>query len=1181
MNRELLVLSKSLTALFKCSLIGFLLASCTGQLQDPMNLSSEPQTSDQFESWDPESVTAPGPHLLTFTEGDAATSFPYYNKNKTYPIKFIVNTSTTTYDPGVYKVKLQYSINGGTTWGDIAGAEEIPVSDGITNTYNWLIPNSLADGSDYRIKMISTAVSGESSSAESSRSFIIDSAAPTASTFSLKLGSLGVQNAISINRSFFGFSLAATDSLSPIQSYCLKYDNTTLSPDALDDCWVQIDSTQQALTYNQTDLPGFIGFVAGSYTLRIWVQDAAGNISNLTSGTGQSGVDMLDVAYNPASAPVISNVIISNNNSTSLSPSKAELTMTAGQTVYVRWRVQDSDLVSNPVSVTYTTDDKVFTDVVTLQNLTNANQGGCSIDANYTGCATFAAPTSNYFRVQITALDQAGLISKGGSSGANMQNIQLIFGNTDQGLGGSANKAVFLTKTALNSSSPESGILAVTKRGAIFYLDRNRGILLVDPQDGAQKIYIPRSTTSTGDGGLYSAATTSKTFKISLDYKDRLLIFERDRIRRVEANGTINTIIGGGAVRYTDNIDGNGKIAAINALQYKLEISENSDSTNTSYYMFQPLPNGNIWFSLNHNGTFNNAQGIMFGIYKQADNKVYFLGLKGEGASGNSTYSLTASQHYVYSTPALTFDYRTSEPRYLTMYFCRSVPGGCNWASSNFNPKTGQNVGYGVHYPMTMYWGTGAYIASRKGELFALSRYYPPALFKLNYANLQWDRKLGTAGSTGSCLDGTLATACEVDLADAYITENGTTYFVDRGGVVRVILPNKEIKTLFGQSLSYGDGSSPLSARLGNVNWLGTWDSDSKVIVYDESEKYVRESSRGAGSLVTRLCGNGQIGGGIYGHEPIASQMAVNRPCFSGYWGRDSQGMTVDRRNGEVYVSSGSVGKLLRSGPDAGKFKRLVGSNTWSKCFQSHDGDFQDGYDVTSCGYPISIFGLWHADTYTTSSGQGAVENGTSEAFVLMSTQNWNGTQLFDAFNKLGRGDNGSIRHIAGLDESITSGWLTSVGANYTATSGLPIYTSHASSKYVPENRSALLGVYGSSVIIQTPMTRNGSDQITGAGLIGANYNLNTAYTSYNYKWNVGQINYIYYCGTNGFLYRYNPSVPGSHKICPFPKNSANQDMISCYGYSLEWDATKTKLLFPVRQNGLTAVAEYEVSGCN
>jgi hypothetical protein len=39
--------------------------------------------------------------------------------------------------------------------------------------------------------------------------------------------------------------------------------------------------------------------------------------------------------------------------------------------------------------------------------------------------------------------------------------------------------------------------------------------------------------------------------------------------------------------------------------------------------------------------------------------------------------------------------------------------------------------------------------------------------------------------------------------------------------------------------------------------------------------------------------------------------------------------------------------------------------------------------------------------------------------------------------------------------------------------------------------------------------------------------------------------------------------------------------MISCYGYSLEWDATKTKLLFPVRQNGLTAVAEYEVSGCN
>ena len=99
--------------------------------------------------------------------------------------------------------------------------------------------------------------------------------------------------------------------------------------------------------------------------------------------------------------------------------------------------------------------------------------------------------------------------------------------------------------------------------------------------------------------------------------------------------------------------------------------------------------------------------------------------------------------------------------------------------------------------------------------------------------------------------------------------------------------------------------------------------------------------------------------------------------------------------------------------------------------------------------------------------------------------------------------------------------------------------------------------------------------------MISSVYVTNGAYTSFNYKWNAGQINYVYYCGTNGSLYRYNPAVAASHKVCPFPKNSANQDMIRCYGYSLEWDATKTKLLFPVRQNGLTAVAEYEVSGCN
>ncbi len=1161
--------------------------SCSGQLQDPSTLVDEQTIGEFFESWDPDTVSAPGAQLITFTGGDTETTFPYYARNKSYPIKFKVNSGgmpSGVVDPGIYSVKIEYSSNNGSTWTTIPSASNIPVSAGLVTTFNWLIPIGLAEGTQYLLRLTASAVSGDTSVSISTQNFIIDATAPTITSLSLTLGSTGVADASTVNRSFFGFSITATESLTPIKFYCMKTDGSVIPPLANDDCWQDFGSNS-GLSLNLTNLPGYIGFVAGAYDLRIWLQDSASNISSLTSGSGSSGVDLLSIAYNPSVAAEITNVLISNNDSASLSPASSNLLFTAGQTVYVRWKVIDSDLVSTPISISYTTDESTFLAVSSLQNITNANQGGCTIDGNYTGCATFIAPSSGYFRVQISAIDQTGLISKGGSVAANMNQFSILVGNTDVGLNGSANKAIFLNKTKDDASTPQTGIIAVSKRGKVFYLDQTRGILVVDPQDGAQKIYIPASTSSTGDGGHYSNATTANTLKISLDYQDRLLIFENDGIRRVEASGTIQKIIGGGSLPYN-----NSTKAAINASEFKMAIAIAGTDPASHYLLFQPLPDGNIWFSLNARGLYNEDNGILFGIYKAVDQKVYFLGLKGTGVRGDPTFKLNDGTTSVYTTPALSFDYRTSKPKYLTLYFCRPVPGGCGFYSVNFNPRTGQSVAYGTHYPMVSYWGANGYISSRRGDLYNVSRAHPTALFKLNTSSVSWDKVMGNSDLTvGFCADDTQATSCGIDIADAFISENKTIYFVDRGGIIRVILPNGKVKTLFGQNLSFGNGGLPSSARLGRVNWMGVWGPDNTVVVYDESEMFIREFTQGTSATSYNLCGNGRTGSLAFNSSSpsISIDPAENNSCFGGYWGSSSLGMSVDRRNGEVYTSlSGRVSKIARSGPNAGRWQSLVGSGS-TYCYQNAESDNQLGSSVGSCsrttgggGYPISVIGLLEPDIATTSSSLGAVENGTDSAYVMMSSQIWNGSRLIENFYKVARGSDGLLRHISGASgaDANYSGGLPGVGVNFTTSTIQPIYESYNESVYVQEDRSVLFGEFGGT-IIQTPLTRTGGDLITGAGIISKRFSFPNGALSFNYKWSTGRMTDIFYCNNQGVLNRYN-ITSGISQVCPFPKNSLDKDMFTCFGRSMHWDSTKTKLIFPIKQNGMMAIGQYDISGC-
>lgn len=1173
------------------------LFSCHSQVTDPSSLSPERVPADKFEPWDPDLITAPGAHLITFTEGDTVTTYPYYNKATSHIIKFKVNTGALpagAVDPGVYTAKLEYSSDNGVNWLAISGADNIPVTAGSIISYDWTIPVGAPDTDQYLIRVTATAISNQSISDQSSKPFIVDTTPPNITELKLTAGSLGVVTVTPsvINRSFFGFSVKANDLLSPLYSYCLKTDGTTVTPNSDDDCWVNFTNKTNK-TIDLTNVPGFVGFVAGVYDLRIWVKDAATNVSVLTGGTGTQGVDWINLGYNPAVAPVLSNVIISNDDSTSLSPDSSKMIFTAGQNVFVRWKVLDSDLQTNPMTVLYTTDESTFTEVTALKNITNSAHS-CTIDANYTGCAVFPAPSAGYFRVQIKAIDQTGLISTGGSNAGNLQNLRMLVGNTDLGLNGSANNAVFLNRAALSDVRTDTNIIAVDKKGRIYYLDRDRGILFVDPADGTQKIFIPKSTVSSGDGDLYNLATTSNTYKIQLDYQDRLIILEKYRIRRVEADGTINTIIGGGDQAYDPMTK-----TSIDATKFKMDLQLSGSSVDTTYYLFQPLPNGDIWFSLKNtnSGNLSTPESNLLGIYRLSTGRVYFLAPAGVGVYGNPTLDMTDGTYFIRGTVGLTFDFRTSQTKYLTTHICKSVPGGCWFYSANYNPRTGLNAGYGTQYPVFgSGWGANSFVISRRGDLYVVAKKWNPGLYRFNTSNLTWDRILGTGSGedTGFCPDDTLATACKIDIADAYITENKTIYFVDRGGVVRVILPNGRVKSLFGQNFSFGDGGAPASARLGKVDWLGVWGADNKIVVADYGEKLIREATLGPSGSIYKLCGDGGSGSILTSTELISSSTAENRTCFNGYWGVSGLGMAVDKRNGEVYTTDGSaVGKLLRSGGDAGKWQRILGSYSGSTptkyCFQHSESSNQIGTNVNSCtkitgagGYPFSIFGILNPDTMTTSSSLGAVENGSSAAHILVATQVWDGSKLREPYYKSVNGDTALVRHISGTESSLYDGNLEpTVGADFSTSIKKPIYNNYSNAIYVQEDRSVLFTQYHQSYIIRTPVSRGALDVITGAGLVGQKYSgIAHAYKSINYQWASGNINYIYYCGADGLLYRYKVA-DATVKNCPFPTSSTGANMFTCAGRTLLWDATKTNLIFPISQNGITAIAQYNVGGCN
>ena len=541
---------------------------------------------------------------------------------------------------------------------------------------------------------------------------------------------------------------------------------------------------------------------------------------------------------------------------------RCERVITAGSDVYIRWTASGSLLGATPVTLFFTTDDTNYTQLATGltngQNTCSSITGSGSASGSATGCYKWAAgsPTSTYFKIRVSATNSYGSTSFGNSSPLNSSSFQILAGNTETGINGAANSGIFQSQYNTNGWVDAQSVV-VNSKGTVYFRDINQGLLTVSPTDGILRQLIPLGATSSGDGGNISSAKLRSPVSIAIDGSDRLLIFDYDRIRRVDFStspASITTIIGGGSST-TDSV----------SVGTNLKFTASAGSYVGVYYKFPmiALPNGDIYFFSDSFQTFGTKR---LRIYSGATHAVASLYISGSSSTVSSIpYGVTDYTKCGLQMPAFEFDPATSTvSKLFGVVAASSAQNGCfstNVSSGTWSTMMKFDLSTGIvdnSIVPSAYLGltsNGAYnapstVQSLDGQIYFIDRntYY---LTRYNSSTNTWTKIIGN-GTRGGCADGTAALSCAIDPGGAFVDAQGHAYFVDRGRIRTVV--NGNIVTLFGQSVDYGDGGLATNARFG-LNVSIAERSDSRIIVHDILANKIRMFSRGQN--VVTIAGNG------------------------------------------------------------------------------------------------------------------------------------------------------------------------------------------------------------------------------------------------------------------------------------------------------------------------------------
>lgn len=976
---------------------------------------------------DPE-LNGPGLNLKNFIGGE------YIKGGQALEVKWFLEPVDDN-DEGLYSTKIEYSKDGGTTWNVIAGS--IPSIGAQLMTYPWTPGGDVnSESASYKIRITTINSYGTQYTKETEGSFTIDNTAPTILDDSLKVNNNTNSytdgqgySKIEVNRTYMGLGFSAEDALSPVDAFCIKI-NSAVAPKLDDSCWKNFSlvDIEPAMKVDVPSVPAFVGFVPASFDIRLWVADKAGNISNLFNGTGKHNKDRTLVEFKPKTVPTVSRITVTNTVQPSTPPDRSQLTVKAGDSVYIKWNAlpggNGSFADKDGLMLEYTLDEETFIPV-TDTPIINGNNGNCFTDGDrsndsniadlYTGCYVWSGATvpTGYFKIRLRTTNDVGLVGTVTSSPMNSGNFVNVAGNTDNSMGNSGETTIFNYTQEHGRVLP--GSLVVTSWGRVFIRDKRYGIISIDPNDGLAKVYIKLGKTTDAvqpgeDVDVSQAATLP--LRIALDYKDRLIILEKNRVRRVEKDGTISTIIGvkPGFEKFADDglIAGDDKadwFQKNSQGEYKHLTSEGCfktsgvngiraqylkfDTKNENNAFLWPLPNGDIYFSMadSWDAPIQSAVGAApyFGIYVEKDyagrsvDRVYPLRLCGKGAfyTAQEPYLNFQDQNLrVRSTPGLLFNPANSYVESFSFRATQPLSNDEKPYGVTFNPRSGKSRGANTIYPNPISkWGHGSYFPGRKGELFAT--HYTTGATKYNASLNQWEKVF--RGGIGQCEDATKASDCYVDILDFYLTLDNVPYFFDRGRVRAVV--NQKVLTLFGQSRAAGNGGSPYTARFNMIEHFGVWGSGSnkKIVAYDTLERAMREIQ--PGYKIEKTMGND--GQGMCKKDPSSGQCSWETGFY--YWGTPNAklsntfdattkvgslpmqasvytpqywdwgtGFVVDPANGDVYsYSSGGplhgIARFYRDEYGQRFGQMILGNYSSSKIFLTKGTDSCDNKTAFNC----------------------------------------------------------------------------------------------------------------------------------------------------------------------------------------------------------------------------------------
>lgn len=782
------------------------------------------------------------------------------------------------------------------------------------------------------------------------------------------LGSLSVNGGAtttSLNNLNVTLSASGGDGASSVTHFCLKYSTAGVpsAPSVSDSCWIPVNMPSPGIppqpSISFSNFYFSIGFTPGTYNIYAWVKTGADKISLLTGAGGTSGLDRTSIAFDPGSPPVVINAFATNSNTPSIPATTADLMIPAGGDVFIKWKLTDvQGLQPMPVDLFYTTDEINYT--LIASGLANGVNGACSIDVTHsTGCYRWVSgsPTSSYYRVRVRATDSDNLSVVASAPPNNTVPFQIIAGSTDPGLGGSAAGAVLFPNVPYSVLGSAAGCFVVRDNGMMFLCDE-RGLMQVDPQNGNYKLYLPYTGTRTL-GPIATATLKAKPIKIALDYNEGMLIYDQDRILRVNfATGQLTSFIGGGSFQTDGTFAGSFNLTPVTG--------------NVAGTLFTPLPNGDLWFQTNDD-FYQLRQNTRARIYRASDDKIYSLSFSGTGSLEDASFN---PDGYAVYNIGISFNPLTSTVTRLRSRAIIPTPGGHSPRSTNYSPITGALVT--PHIPFLGYWTDDNTITSRNGDMYAVDRFQMNGVYRYNSGTNSWDRIIGT-GVKGQCVDGTPALSCNVEVTDAFINSQNKIFFVDRNRI-RTLDDAGNVISLFGQPLTFGDGGLATSARLNKVLFIGL-SAAGRVALIDDNEFVIREFI--PGGTINRLAGDGA--------DAVAntSTPAIDQPVSVKYWGA-SYNMATDPSTGDIYYTRGG-GVLSRLNRSTGYWQDIAGTGGTS--YISADGLL--GNQLALNGY-----------------GQGPL--GFNGSKLLFHTYQWSGSYPFNSLMKLYGSVNGEQFPFAG-----------------------------------------------------------------------------------------------------------------------------------------------------------------------